>query len=42
MKQHFTPEAEKLWQAIPPDKQELLLALGWLCLQMIKGLVHQK
>jgi hypothetical protein len=29
MKQQFTPEAEKLWQAIPPDKQELLLQNVW-------------
>jgi hypothetical protein len=29
MKQHFTPEARALWQAIPPDKQELLLSTVW-------------
>ena len=29
MKQQFTPEAKALWQAIPPDKQELLLSTVW-------------
>ena len=29
MNTQFTPEAEKLWQAIPPDKQELLLQNVW-------------
>jgi hypothetical protein len=29
MSQHFTPEARALWQAIPPDKQELLLSTVW-------------
>jgi hypothetical protein len=29
MKQAFTPEAKALWQAIPPDKQELLLSTVW-------------
>ena len=29
MNTQFTPEAEKLWQAISPDKQELLLSTVW-------------
>lgn len=29
MKQQFTPKAKALWQAIPPDKQELLLNTVW-------------
>jgi hypothetical protein len=29
MNQLFTPEAKALWQAIPPDKQELVLSTVW-------------
>ena len=29
MKNTFTFEAKALWQAIPPDKQELLLSTVW-------------
>ena len=29
MNTQFIPEAEKLWQAISPDKQELLLQNVW-------------
>ena len=29
MKQQFTPEAKRLWQAIPPDKQGLAVSTVW-------------
>jgi hypothetical protein len=29
MKQAFTPEATALWQAIPPDKQDLVVSTVW-------------